>query len=73
MKFKEFVAWCNERARDGCWGMREAMTCIDIMEEIRMKPFWKREKFWRENYMEQVVCKIINPINQKIEEIFGKG
>ena len=30
MKFKEFAKWCNERACDGCWGMLEAMACIDI-------------------------------------------
>lgn len=25
MKFKEFSAWCNDRACDGCWGMTEAI------------------------------------------------
>ena len=30
MKFKEFAKWCNERACDGCWGMLEAMACIDL-------------------------------------------
>lgn len=44
MRFKEFVAWCNERACDGYWGMMQAITCIDILEQIRKKPFWRREK-----------------------------
>lgn len=29
MKFREFVSWCNQRAVDGCWGMLEAMVCVD--------------------------------------------
>lgn len=50
MKFKEFVNWCNERACDGCWGTLTAMTCIDLIKEIRKAPFLKREKIWKENY-----------------------
>ena len=48
MTFKEFSKWCNERACDGCWGMKEAMICVTICEDIYKKPFWKREKIWRE-------------------------
>lgn len=44
MKFKEFTNWCNERACDGCWGMLEAMACIDLIGEVKKVPFWKREK-----------------------------
>lgn len=55
MKFKEFTNWCNERACDGCWGMLEAMACINLMDEIRKTPFWKGEKFWKENYEHQVL------------------
>ena len=46
MTFKEFSDWCNERARDGYWGRMEAITCIDILNEYRKIPFWKREKTW---------------------------
>lgn len=63
MKFKEFVNWCNERACDGCWGMLEAMTCINLIEEIRKAPFWK------ENCEQQVLEEIINPIEKKLEEM----
>ena len=69
MKFKEFVNLCNERACDGCWGMLEAMACIDLMNEIRKIQFWKREKIWKENYEQQVLEEIINPIKKKLEEI----
>nr|DAE33717.1 MAG TPA: hypothetical protein [Bacteriophage sp.] len=72
MKFKEFVNWCNERACDGCWGMLEAMVCIDLMDEIRKIQFWKREKFWKENYEQQVLEEIINPIEKKLEEMSKK-
>lgn len=69
MKFKEFVNWCNERTCDGCWGILEAMTCINLIEEIRKAPFWKREKFWKENYEQQVLEEIINPIEKKLKEM----
>lgn len=69
MKFKEFENWCNERACDGCWGMLEAMACIDLIGEVKKVPFWKREKFWKENYEQQVLEEIINPIEKKLEDI----
>lgn len=69
MKFKEFVNWCNKRACDGCWGMSEAITCINLINEIMKIQFWKREKFWKENYEQQVLEEIINPIEKKLEEM----
>ena len=69
MKFKEFVNWCNERTCDGYWGVLEAMTCIDLIKEIRKASFWKREKLWKENYEQQVLEEIINPIEKKLEEM----
>ena len=69
MKFKEFVNWCNERACDGCWGMREAISCINLINEIMKIQFWKREKIWKENYERQVLEEIINPIEKKLEEM----
>ena len=68
MTFKEFVIWCNERACDGCWGMNEATICIAIMAEVKNKPFWKRKKKWK-MIEDEVVTKIVNPINKKIEEL----
>lgn len=68
MKFKEFNSWCNERACDGCWGMVEAMTCIDIAREILKEPFWKREKIWKTKYESDVVNQIVGPTNKLIEK-----
>ena len=68
MTFKEFVEWCNDRAGDGCWGMIEAMTCIDIISNIRKLPFWKRKKEWMEKE-QQILDEIVNPINRKIQEM----
>lgn len=68
MTFKEFVEWCNNRACDGCWGIIEAMACIDIISKIRKLPFWKRKKAWKEKE-QQVLDEIVNPINRKIEEM----
>ena len=69
MKFKEFVNWCNERACDGCWGMLEAIACINVINEIMKIQFWKRENFWKENYEQQVLKEIIDPIEKKLEEM----
>lgn len=66
MTFKEFTAWCNERACDGRWDMLTAMVCIEVIEEIRKIPFWKRERFWREQREKQVLDKIVEPLNLKI-------
>lgn len=70
MKFREFVSWCNQRAADGCWGILEAMVCVDIIETVRKERFWKREKFWKEKYADDVLEQIVNPIEKKIEEMF---
>lgn len=72
MKFKEFVDWCNQRACDGCWGMITAMSCIEIIHEVRSKSFWRREKYWKDHYKQQVLSEIVNPINTKIEEMLGE-
>ena len=67
MTYKEFCAWCNDRAADGYWGMITAMACIDIMKKVRKKPFWKREKIWKTEWEQRVLDEIVNPINEKIE------
>ena len=71
MKFREFVSWCNQRAADGCWGILEAMVCIDIIGTVRKEQFWKREKLWKENYADDVLEHIVNPIEKKIKECLG--
>lgn len=68
MTFKEFKAWCNQRACDGCWGMLEAMVSIDLIETVNKQPFWKREKFWKQEYEQKVLDEIVNPINDRIGE-----
>ena len=48
--------------------------CIDIINQIRKEPFWKREKKWKElNERYMIVEDIINPINNKINEITSGG
>lgn len=72
MKYKEFVRWCNKRACDGRWGLYEAIACIGITREIRRLPFWKRERYWRENYEKETVEEIVNPTEKKIRELEGE-
>lgn len=68
MKYKEFVRWCNERACDGCWGFITAMTCINIINNMKSIPFWKRKKEWNK-ISEDVYNEIVLPINKKIEQL----
>ena len=71
MKFKEFMKWCNQRAHDGCWGMTEAITCISIVDKVRAQPCWKREKVWKDKYVQSIVNNIIIPTNKLIEKYLG--
>lgn len=68
MTYKEFTNWCNDRAIDGRWGYSEASECISIINEINGIPFWKRNKYWRENYEFDIIDKIINKTNKIINE-----
>ena len=62
MTFKEFSAWCNQRACDGMWGMYTSLACMKVGTAIMKKPFWKREKEWKKWNADW-----------RIEEIFVKG
>ena len=68
MKYKEFNDWCNQRACDGCWSADTAIYCIGVCETINSKPFWKREKVWREQYEEKIVRDIVKVINEKMKK-----
>lgn len=73
MKFKQFLSWCNDRACDGCWSIDTISFCIDILDEVRRHPFWRREKVWQELDKEfEIVEKVVKPINRKIYAIYGK-
>ena len=50
MKYKEFKKWCNERACDGCWSLKQAQFCIDVMKYIDCHWLWQRERVWKEEY-----------------------
>ena len=71
MKFRQFIKWCNDRACDGCWDMLTAITCSDLIDRVRKIPFWKREKYWRDNYEKPVLKGIITPLENKIKELRG--
>lgn len=73
MKFKEFSKWCNERACDGCWGMAEAITCMDAGRKVYEQPFWKRERYWHDNYEEFIVNQIVKPTNELILKYLEMG
>ena len=67
MTFKQFVAWCNERACDGCWGMNTAIACIATIQEVRKEKFWRRRRRWAELGPE--ICeRFVDPTNELIKE-----
>lgn len=70
MTFKQFRQWCNDRACDGCWGIKEAMYCIELIDNMNKIPFWKRNKVWKK-IKPKVLYAVVNPINQKIQEAMG--
>lgn len=72
MKYKEFRAWCNQRAADGCWGMMTAMFCTHILKGVNEIPFWKRGKVWKEKYEEEIMRDVVEPIEKKIKEVYGE-
>jgi hypothetical protein len=73
MTFKEFNNWCNERACDGMWGMREGVMCIEILIFIRSAKFWRRKKLWKD-YCSQtnIVEIIIEPTNKLIDKYLSE-
>lgn len=70
MTYKEFVAWCNARACDGCWSMGTAIYCIDIMRKINRLPFWKRKKEWLK-VKDAIETDVVSIINAKIKALKG--
>ena len=73
MTFKEFVEWCNMRACDGLWGLHHVVLAIDIIEDVRKKSFWKREKYWKEHYKEIAIAQIVDPVNRVIETLYSNN
>lgn len=66
MTFKQFSAWCNERAADGQWGMDTAIRCSTVCSELYEIFFLWREKTWKAKYEAEMI-KIVNDIEHKIE------
>ena len=72
MKYKQFKSWCNERAADGCWAMRDAVVCDKVIELVDKMQFWKRERTWRKlDDIYGIVQNIVEPTNEKIREAQG--
>lgn len=63
MKYKEFKKWCNERACDGCWSLKQVQFCIEVMKYIDCHYFWQREKVWKKEYEYITYLQVIKPIN----------
>ena len=66
MTFKQFSAWCNERAADGQWGMDAAIRCSTVCSELHEVFFLWREKTWKAKF-EAEMLEIVNDIEHKID------
>lgn len=72
MTFKQFKQWCNDRACDGCWGHKDALCCIELIQNMMKIPWWKRNKTWKK-IETQVLYAVVTPINQMIQERKDNG
>lgn len=73
MKYKKFKEWCDYLACDGWWNHDEAMTCINIIEQVENYPFWKRERKWQElNNKYSIENNIVIPINNRFIDFYNK-
>ena len=70
MTFKQFKQWCNDRACDGRWGFDEAIFCAELLDNMNRIPWWQRKKTW-EKIEAKVLYAVVNPTNQKIQEVLG--
>ena len=73
MKFKEFIAWCHDRACDGFWSRREVLEVLDILDDVRKKLPWRREKYWKKKHESRVMQRIVIPTNKRIEEFYERS
>ena len=73
MTFKEFMVWCNDRACDGLWSLREVMEVLDIVSDVMKTRPWRREKYWKKRYESRVMQQIVIPLNKRIEEFYERG
>ncbi|MBP3922018.1 MAG: hypothetical protein J6D27_03545 [Ruminiclostridium sp.] len=67
MTYKEFIAWCHERACDGLWGIQTAMFCLSVITTMKSVPFWQRKKLWLK--IKDNVEVVVSIANDKIKEL----
>ena len=68
MTFNQFAKWCSARAADGYWDFGVAVGCWQIVLDVENQRWWRKEKYFRENYdadgiYKGTVCKINDMIN----------
>ena len=68
MTFTQFSKWCSARAADGYWDFSIALACSHICCDVCNQKWWRREKYFRENYdvegiYKGTVCAINDIIN----------
>lgn len=71
MSFREFKKWVNQRSYDGLWSISDAIISLSTIVKIKEYPRFKRERIWRKYYKDEIVEKIIKPVNTQIMELFN--
>ena len=71
MSFREFKKWVNQRSYDGLWSMSDAIIALSTIVKIKEYPRFKRERIWCKYYKDEIVEKIIKPVNTQIMELFN--
>ena len=48
-------------------GRIHVIVAIDVIRDVRKRPFWRKEKYWKKHYKDGVVREIVEPIDKEIE------
>ena len=66
MKFTEFKIWYKEYSSTNIMENEDKEVCESAIREIEILPYWRREKYWRDELKEDITINILNKV--KLEE-----
>ena len=66
MKFTEFKIWYKNYSSKNTMEDDDKEICESAIREIEILPYWRREKYWRDELKEYITINILNKV--KLEE-----
>lgn len=72
MTFKEFKNWVKTMTIYGYFNKDTASYCNDVIEYIKVKPFWKRNKVFKTEFKMEKVGDNYIPIKKDFIELKNK-